>query len=121
MIQYQISTGHLWVDGALQPWIGYSGHETGLNNIHMQNAKGVGPIPVGLWRVGQWVSHPHLGLVVAALSPIKLTSTYNRDGFFIHGDNALMNHSGSDGCIVLPVAARNALRATGETQLTVIE
>lgn len=119
MITYKISTGQLWRDQTLLG-VGYAGHGAGLNNPAMQDAKGVGPIPVGLWRIGAWVDHPHLGPVAAALKPIKLTASYGRDGFFIHGDNALMNHTGSDGCIVLSRALRQAIKATGEKQLTVI-
>lgn len=120
MITYNIKTGQLWHDDK-ELGVGYSGHGKGLNNPDMQSEKGVGPIPVGLWRIGSWINHPHLGVLVAALKPIRLTSTYGRDGFFIHGDNRLMNNTGSDGCIVLSNALRKALKATGETQLTVVD
>jgi hypothetical protein len=120
MITYQQSTGKLWINNVLQG-MGYSGHGPGLNNPAQENVKGVGPLPRGLWRLGAWSDHPHLGPIVSALKPIKLTASYGRSDFFIHGDNALMNHTGSDGCIVLSRALRQALRASGETQLTVIE
>lgn len=121
MIQYQQSTGNLWIKGVLQSAKGYAGHGTGLNNPAMENVKGVGPLPRGLWRLGPWSDHPHLGKIVSHLLPISVPNLYGRDEFFIHGDNALMNHTGSDGCIVLDKATRLALRASGETQLRVVE
>lgn len=123
MLKYQISTHTLWINGVQQvgnKFMPYSGHGAGLNNPAMQDAKGVGPIPVGLWRLTGWVNHPHLGKKVVHLLPIKVNPDYNRSGFFIHGDNNLRNFTGSDGCIILDEYLRDALIRSGETQLEVI-
>jgi hypothetical protein len=45
---------------------------------------------------------------------------FGRSGFFIHGDNQAMNHTASEGCIILPHAARIAIASSGDRGLRVI-
>lgn len=63
--------------------------------------------------------HPHLGPWVSHLIPIDPLSVFNRSGFFIHGDNHEMNHTASDGCIILSLVLRETIRDSGDTQLKV--
>lgn len=121
MIQYQQSTGKVWVKGVEQPTAGYSGHGPGLNNHSLENAKGIGPIPLGLWRITHWMDHPHLGRMVTHLLPVSVPNQYDRDAFFIHGDNKMMNHTASDGCIIMNYTLRLAVMKSGDTQLRVVE
>lgn len=121
MIQYQQSTGKVWIKGVLQSTVGYAGHGLGLNNPDMEDAVGIGPLPKGLWRITTWVDHPHLGRMVSHLLPIQVPFEYHRSGFFIHGDNKLRNHTASDGCIVMDYNLRRAVMKSGDTQLRVVE
>lgn len=121
MIQYQISTGKVWIKGVEQPTLAYSGHGPGLNNPAMQSAHGIGPLPVGLWRITAWVDHPVVGAMVSHLLPISVAKLYGRDGFFIHGDNKSANHTASDGCIIMDHTLRLAVRNSGDTQIRVVE
>lgn len=98
---------------------GYSGHGEGLNNPKMQMVHGVGPLPRGLWEIGHFFDDKHLGVVVAALKPTS-QDLFGRSGFFIHGDNKSMNHTASDGCIILSRALREAIRDSQEKYIEVI-
>jgi hypothetical protein len=85
---------------------GYSGAGSGRNNHDMEAVVNVGPIPVGLYAIGQPQNSPHLGPVVMALTPIG-HKAHNRTGFMIHGDNR--THTASHGCIILGRATRQAI------------
>jgi len=98
---------------------GYSGNTTGLNNASMEQVHNIGPIPKGIWEIGMFFDDPHLGPCVAALRPTS-QDVYGRGGFFIHGDNKDMNHTASDGCIVLARFLRQAIRASGTKSIEVI-
>ena len=57
------------------------------------------------------------------LTPNPGTNTFGRGGFLMHGDNSLLNHTASEGCIIAPRGIRDlvaAARAAGDNQLTVI-
>lgn len=97
---------------------GYSGHGEGLNNPKLQMVHNLGPIPQGVWEIGQFFDDKHLGPCVAALKPIS-QDIFGRGGFFIHGDNKSVNHSGSDGCIILSRVLRELIMNSNEKHLTV--
>lgn len=119
-IDYQITSGKVWIDKVLQPERGYSGHGEGLNNPDEQSLHGVGPIPEGTWRINPWEAfHPHLGPIVSHLTPISVPNEYGRSGFFIHGDNAAANHSASDGCIIMDHNLRVRVRDSHAQSITV--
>lgn len=119
---YSQSTGLLEYDEE-QIARGYSGHGAGLNNPAMQNVRMVGPVPQGKYTICPANdAHPHLGPVAMELTPWNGNAMFLRSGFFIHGDNAEMNHTASDGCIILPRDVREriaALVAAGENELEV--
>lgn len=120
-IKYQVTTGKVWIEGVLQPEVGYSGHGPGLNNSTWESMAGIGPIPEGLWQINPWeAQHGHLGVMVAHLTPLNVANTYGRSGFYFHGDNAAHNHTASDGCIVLDHNLRQRVKASGATRLWVI-
>jgi hypothetical protein len=119
MWSYEQKTGDLYRDGSYEGR-GYSGHGAGVNNPALQNVQMVGPIPQGVWDIGTAMEHPHLGPLAMHLAPETGTQTFGRSGFFIHGDNSLMNETGSEGCIVLGRAIRQAIADSGDTRLTVI-
>jgi hypothetical protein len=117
--QYHQKSGVLFQDGKLLT-SGYSGHDAGFNNPALESDVGIGPIPRGMWTIGAFGNgHPHLGPLVAALTP-KGHDAHGRSAFFIHGDNAKADHSASHGCIILPRFAREAIARSGDTALEVV-
>lgn len=99
---------------------GYSGNGADLNNPAGQGDIGHGPIPQGMWTIGKFETYPHLGEIVAPLLPCPGNTMDGREGgFFIHGDNAKMNHTASDGCIILGRNLRQLIAASGDMLLLV--
>jgi hypothetical protein len=117
---YSQSTGQLCdAEGNLLV-TGYSGHGVGVNNPATQNVHDVGPIPQGVYAIGEPLEPPdHLGPLAMPLTPDPANEMFGRSEFFIHGDNMEMNHSASDGCIILDHAARAAIAAGSDRRLTV--
>ena len=101
---------------------GYSGNTTGLNNPDAQDKVGVGPVPRGDYTIGP-PHRPidHLGPNALPLYPAPKNDMGGRSGFFIHGDNRKMNHTASNGCIILGPAFRTAIINSKDTALVVIE
>ena len=121
MWTYQQSTGNLIDRFGAVLGRGYSGNGSDLNNPAAEAVVGHGPIPQGVWTIGTFETYPHLGEVVAPLLPCEGNTMDGREGgFFIHGDNPLMNHTASDGCIVLSRVLRHAIADSGDTSLQVI-
>ncbi len=99
---------------------GYSGRGAGLNNPAQQAVADVGPIPQGEWSIGAFFDDPHgKGPIVAHLTPVSLTQTFGRSGFMIHGDNEMLNHSASEGCVVLPRALRQMIMSSADRALLI--
>lgn len=98
---------------------GYSGHGEGLNNPKLEMVHSLGPLPKGLWELGMFFDDKHLGVTVCALKPTD-QDVFGRGGFFIHGDNKLMNFTASDGCIILSRKLREAIRDSGEKYIEII-
>jgi hypothetical protein len=95
---------------------GSSGKDIGIlkgrNNPAMQPVPYVGPIPVGLWRIGAWrPDKPYMGPHVRELLPDPATSKavtgMGRDPktFYMHGGGI----NASQGCILMPPNVRLAL------------
>jgi len=124
MFVYHQIDGHMMRDGALVG-VGYSGHGDGLNNPGMEAVHGVGPIPRGKYRIGPWHDHfrpqygHSLGACVAQLLPVG-HDAHGRTELFEHGDNDAMNHTASDGCIIMGKLIRQAMRDSGDHDLTVV-
>lgn len=101
---YRQSTGEM-TDGVFIA-IGYSGNGPGLNNPAMEQVRCVGPLPQGTYTIQPAVVDEVLGPVAMRLEPTESNAMYGRADFFIHGDNAAMNHTASEGCIVLALPVR---------------
>jgi hypothetical protein len=107
MLIYVIRTGNLYDMGRFIGQ-GYSGNNMdpripGLNNPAFVMAENHGPLPPGGYTLGSPFTHPHTGAYTMRLRPDPKNNMGNppRDGFMMHGDNVQMNHSASDGCIVM--------------------
>ena len=121
MWTYSVADGSLYAPktGARIAF-GYSGREKGLNNSCYENVHCIGPIPRGQWIIGKFFDDAEKGPVVCHLIIGPASDVYGRDGFMIHGDNSAHNCSASEGCIILPRFAREAIRDSGDSQLMVI-
>ena len=118
---YQQSTGELTDPQGDTIGNGYSGNGSDLNSPAGQGDIGHGPIPQGRWQIGAFATYPHLGPIVAPLTPMPGNDMDGRDGgFFVHGDNATENHTASDGCIILAHALRLQMAASMDKTLLVI-
>ncbi len=101
---------------------GYAGSGRGLNNPAMQAAAGTGPIPRGRWRITELrLTGASTGPYTLVLVPCDGTDSCGRSEFRIHGDNTRLDHSASHGCIILPRAVREAIWASGDRELEVVE
>jgi len=117
--RYQQSTGKLFNPAGEWIGTGYSGAGPALNNPADEAVVGHGPIPAGAWTIGPAATHAGLGPLAMPLTPSGF-DPHGRSGFFIHGDNAAQNHTGSCGCIVLQRADRQQIAASADTSLEVI-
>jgi hypothetical protein len=117
---YVQKTGALSHDGT-HVATGYSGNTTGLNNPDEDDSIGIGPVPRGDYTIGP-PHRPvdHLGTLALPLYPAATNAMHGRCGFFIHGDNPKMNHTASNGCIILAHTARQAIVRSRDTRLVVI-
>lgn len=120
--RYRQSTGE-WFgpDGRL--WAtGWSGHTDGRNNPLMQSRHGIGPLPVGIYIIGDPVDPPdHLGLLAMPLTPDATNEMFGRGDFYIHGANPVYPELSSDGCIVLGKSVRQRICDAPEDRLEVVE
>jgi hypothetical protein len=112
-------TGELIRDGKVVG-VGYAGHGDGLDNPIDENVRNEGPLPVGRYSIGVAFDHPRMGPVVMRLYPYADNVMFGRSGFLIHGDNAAMNHSASDGCIIMPHPVRVMIANSTDRALTVV-
>ena len=101
---------------------GYSGHPPdGRNNPDLERLHAVGPLPRGVYEiVGPPVDTPEHGPYVLHLLPAPETPEYGRSGFLVHGDAIAAPGYASQGCIVLPRLAREAIWNSGDRWLTVV-
>jgi hypothetical protein len=118
----------IWKQRAGELWTGenciakgYSGHGEGVNNPDMQEVVKVGPIPRGKYRMVGLATDNHTGPYSIILQPEPGTNTFGRSGFRIHGDNQQMNHSASEGCIILPPTIRHLLWESDDHEIEVVE
>lgn len=118
---WEITTGKLRDPIGKLLAIGYSGSPAGINNPAMQEIRDVGPIPCGLWTVGAPYEDPKKGPFTMALTPSSDTNTFGRDEFRIHGDRKTGPlFQASEGCIILPLFARQRIWESDDHQLEVV-
>lgn len=99
----------------------YSGHPPHVNDVSAIKIQNQGPLPPGTYGIGQPRNPPdHLGPLAMPLNPSAPTTTYGRNGFFIHGDNQNMDHTASDGCVILPHDVRAMVAQSTDRTLQVI-
>lgn len=126
---YAVNTGKMYLrsgEDTVEVDRGYSGYKEYRNSSHYETKVSAGSIPRGVWSVGFGETHPRLGPQAIPLefeSGGEPGAPFGRTGFFIHGDNKLLNFSASIGCIILPRSARDCIdhlsRRSGVRRLVV--
>lgn len=100
---------------------GYSGRLDGKNNPAFQGVRETGPIPVGMYVIGQWVNTATHGPFVLPLMPDPENEMFGRSDFLIHGDSILNPGTASKGCIIASRMVREAISQSNDTLLQVIK
>ena len=117
---YEVSTGKITTPQGFTLGEGYSGNGAGLNNSAMEAVHDVGPIPRGEYQIGEFFDDAVKGPIVCHLTPVAPFAALGRSGFMIHGDNQLLNHTASEGCIVAARFIREQISESGDTILEVV-
>lgn len=117
---YEQATGKITgCDGHVTA-VGYAGREAGKNNPLVQDAKGIGPLPVGHYTLLPPRDSATVGKYAMPLLPDPTNQMFGRNSFYIHGDSAEHPGLASHGCIVMPRNIREAIWASGDRILQVI-
>jgi hypothetical protein len=106
--------------GDLLSAVAYSGRGIGKNNPNAQSVAEIGPIPCGIYRIGDPYDHAILGDYVLPLTPDAANEMFGRDDFFIHGDSIVSPGNASKGCIVAPLSCRVQIAKSRDRGLEVI-
>lgn len=110
--EYEQDTGRLYDLRGPKPvymGTGYSGYSNCINDPACESIAGIGPTPVGRYRIRPGRSHPRLGPVALFLEPLATTDTFGRSEFFIHGDNRKANRTASRGCPIFGRVIRDII------------
>ena len=122
---YSQSDGRLYDPKGMHVSTGYAGgncgkNPEGINNHSMQDVKSIGPLPCGIYRMGEVLMQSHLGPFAIPLLPDEKNEMFGRAGFFCHGDTNPGGNA-SEGCIIMPRLVRDALYASDDKTITVVE
>jgi hypothetical protein len=118
---YESSTGRMTKEGVGILATGYAGNGPGKNDPALQNVHNVGPLPEGWYTIGEPRDMPVLGPYALPLIPDADNEMWNRGEFFCHGERKEGPIGlASDGCIVLPLFARERLWQSGDHRLQVV-
>lgn len=125
MWQFNNGTGELLDPQGAHVETGYAGgdkglHPEGRNNPSYQYTKDIGPLPVGLYSIGDAVEGTHLGPVALPLTPDPSNNMDGRGDFYIHGDHIGAPGTASDGCMIFSHATRLLISASADRALRVI-
>ena len=99
--------------------IGWAGQEAGRNNPDMVNAHGVGPLPPGIYQIGDPFDDPHTGPYSMRLNPDPANEMYGRSGFRMHGASISDPKHSSEGCIIQQRPIRQQVHESGCRRLEV--
>lgn len=99
---------------------GYAGKGTGKNNPAMQSVHNVGPLPCGLYAIGDPVDTVTHGPFVLLLTPHEDNQMFGRSAFLIHGDSMVSLGNASEGCIIQNRLTRVHIAESGDKLLRVV-
>jgi len=97
----------------------YSGRGQYKNNPTYDELPNFGPIPKGVYRIGDPVDTVTHGPFVLPLTPDAANLMHGRSGFLIHGDSLVDPGNASEGCIVVDRLTRGEIAASGDRMLEV--
>ena len=122
---FEITTGKLFNPSGALVGVGYSGGDCGKfpegkNNPAFCNVHDKGPLPEGLYTMGEPVEHSQLGPFAIPLAPDPSNTMFGRSGFFMHGDTIENPGNASDGCIIQERAVRNNAKSWSDQQIQVV-
>lgn len=131
MWTYEISTGKLRDRTGAVEGSGYSGAPLGagdpdlgapghINDPADESLKALGPIPEGMYTIGDPFDSDDHGPYCLRLTPDASNNEYGRGGFLMHGDSKKAPGTASKGCIVMPHAVRVAVHESGDNRLQVV-
>jgi len=120
MWQYSQSTGKLWNGLNKCVAIGYSGFGDCKNSPPCETIVDRGPIPRGLWVIGEPYNSKNTGPFCLPLVPSG-HNAHTRTSFLIHGDSIAHPGQASHGCIILQRHIRQLIHASTDKILQVIE
>ncbi|WP_442789675.1 tlde1 domain-containing protein [Novosphingobium sp. SL115] len=101
--RYEQTSGRLlWRRGDSFRFVatGYAGAPGFVNDPDADHLRQRGPIPRGQYWIRER-KHSRFQSPAFFLDPFEENEMHGRSGFWIHGDNARLNRSGSTGCIVI--------------------
>lgn len=98
----------------------YSGKGEHKNRPEDQALKNLGPIPCGIYHIGDPHDSVDHGPFVLPLTPDPSNEMFGRDSFLIHGDSIDHPGAASEGCICTARTVRERVRASGDRVLEVI-
>lgn len=116
---YEQATGYWFDPTGNKAGRGYAGRGIGKNNPDMQNVKGVGPLPRGLYTAQFPLDDAKVGKFAMRLTPSPDNTMFGRSDFFVHGDSQSDPGNASEGCIVLPHNLRVAFWSSGDHSIQV--
>jgi Protein of unknown function (DUF2778) len=119
MWTYEQSTGDMLDPNGNLLAVGYSGAGAAKNNPAYQNVVDAGPIPQGEYMIGLPIDSPTHGPHAMPLTPSADNQMFGRDEFLIHGDSITNPGNASEGCIILPLFARERISESGDYELRV--
>jgi len=116
---WKIEKGECWHDDKLIAR-GYAGRGIDKNNPNSQAKVGLGPLPIGKYKIGLPYNHPDLGPICMNLLPDPKNDMHGRSAFRIHGDSKKNPGEASHGCIVLGFLIRGWIADSSDKNLEVI-
>lgn len=116
---YQQSTGNLYNHHGDIIASGYSGKGIDKNNPESEQLKAKGPIPRGLWVIGDPYKSKKIGPFALPLYE-HLHNAHGRTYFRIHGDSIGAPGTASLGCIILGRYTREQIHKSKDRLLMVI-
>ena len=98
---------------------GYSGYGYGKNNPGAQSVHDIGPIPSGVYAIGNPFDSIEHGPFAMHLWPDAANQMFGRGDFLLHGDSIEHPGCASKGCIIMPRDVRQQVWQSGDRELQV--
>jgi len=99
---------------------GYAGRGSHKNDPDSDYLANEGPLPRGLYTIGEPHDTANHGPFVLRLMPDPANVMHGRGGFLIHGDSIASPGNASNGCIITARAAREFIWQSGDRRLRVV-